>query len=176
MYYILSKYKYKNSRSIIIEYKIILTIIILLNILSNFWLKNNITIIIVYNIIVEIMLFMAMKNTFKDKLVVNKKINVFKVNIIVFFICINIMKILRVFNFNIIYSFVEAINFAIFIASITGIIDNIAKNMYSFIFKDIHSINKKLEEINYEIIIRNEELEKSEIEIEKKQNKYRTIF
>ena len=50
LYYILSKYKYKNSRSIIIEYKIILTIIILLNLLSNFWFKNNITILIVYNI------------------------------------------------------------------------------------------------------------------------------
>ena len=176
LYYILSKYKYKNSRSIIIEYKIILTIIILLNLLSNFWFENNITILIVYNIIVEIMLFMAIKNTFKEKLIVNKKINIFKVNIIVCFICVNTMKILEIFNFNIIYSFVEAIKFAVFIVFITEIINNIAKNMYSFIFKDIHSINKRLEEINYEIIIRNEELEKSEIEIEKKQKKYRNLL
>ena len=61
MYYILSKYRYENSRSIIIEYKIILTIIILLNMLNNFWLKNNTAIIIVYNSIIEIMLFMAIK-------------------------------------------------------------------------------------------------------------------
>ena len=74
------------------------------------------------------------------------------------------------------YQFVEALYVAILIASMTGIIDNIVKNMYSFIFKDIHIINEKLEEINYEILIRNEELEKSKREIEKKQNNYRRLL
>lgn len=176
MYYMLSKYYYGNSRNIISEYKMILTITIVLNIISNYYVKNIEIISVIYAITIEAIMVMTIKNIFKHEVVANKKINVLKISIINFFIYINLIEILGVFGLNRVYLIVQPISFAIFVASLTIIIDNIPKNMYSFIFKDIHNKNEELEKINYEIMARNEELEKSKIEIEKKHNEYRTFL
>ena len=176
MYHILAKYRSEDNRNILTEYKIWLTIIILINMLSKFYIENNIAILIVNKIMMEIFFILAIKDTYKEKIIKDGKINVFKVSIIISFICTNIMDIYKLANLTQIYLIIGSLNFAIIIASLTLIIESITKNMYSFIFKDIHNINEKLDEINYEIIIRNEELEKYEVEIEKKRKSYRELL
>lgn len=176
MYHILAKYRSEDNRNILTEYKIWLTIIILINMLSKFYIENNIAILIVNKIMMEIFFILAIKDTYKEKIIKDGKINVFKVSIIISFICTNIMDIYKLANLTQIYLIIGSLNFAIIIASLTLIIESITKNMYSFIFKDIHNINEKLNEINYEIIIRNEELEKYEVEIEKKRKSYRELL
>lgn len=172
-YYILSKNKIESIKR---DYFFILTIIISLNIASNFIKGMDNVLIILYILIAQIIMVIAIKNSLKNKLVVNKCINVFNVNIIVCIICVNVRQVAQIFNLNIIHIIVSNINTAIFITALTAIINNITKSMYDFIFKDIHDTNKKLEFLNNEIVLRNEELEKSEREIEHKQNSYRKLL
>lgn len=176
MYYMLAKYRYEEGKDIITEYKIWIVGIVVINIIGNFYFNNNFHILIINKIITEGLLILAIKNMHKEKFLNCNKVNILKITVIISFILINVMEICRINNLDLIYSILANFNFAIVMAGLTGIIDNISKNMYSFIFKDIYDINKKLEKINHEISIRNKELEKFEVEIEKKQNSYRDLL
>lgn len=172
-YYIVSKNK--HNKSIVIEYNMLLIVILILNVLSN-WKSDNIIIMIVYSIIIEIILLITLKNTLKDRLLVNGKINIFIVNSLSNFICINVRQLAKIFDWDILYIIITNINVAIFVVVLSEIINNINGSMYDFMFKDIHNLNENLDNINNEIILRNKELEKSEIEIEYKQNSYRELL
>lgn len=173
-YYIISRSN--KSKDIRIEYALILSVIITLNIVSNFGSHQNGIINSLYIVINEILVLVTIKNTIKDKLVVNRKINIFKFNIIFCFIFMNIRQIAKIFDWNSIYIITSIVNMIVFMVVLTAVINNITKSMYDFIFKDIHTINEKLNYINNEIILRNEELEKSEKEMEYKQNSYRKLL
>jgi len=176
MYYMLAKYRYAKGENIINEYKAWLVGILVINIIGNLYIDNSLAILITNKIITEILLILAIKNIYKVKILNCNKVNILEISAIISFICINIMDVCRINKLYLSFLILANFNFAIVMAVLTGVIDNISKNMYSFIFKDIYDVNKRLGEINHEISIRNKELEKFEVEIERKQKSYRDLL
>lgn len=174
LYYILSKYKL-NKGNIKKEYKIVILIVVLSTLIDMFVI-NNIKILILTSVIGEIILIVSMINVFKHKLVINGNINLLKLNILSSLIYVNAIEISICLKLEYLKLVVTGVTFAIFIASLMLIIDNISKNMYSFIFKNIHNINEKLDIINYRILKENKELEKSKLEIEKGKQRYKELL
>lgn len=173
IYYILTKYREKNERKNImyLEYAFIFMILTLL-IYSNSYV--NIKIILeIYISFISLLLIMSWKYIYRDKLKVNFKINLLKLNIISTTIhCI--MKILAIsfFVYNI-DKFTSMIMQILFIATLISIIGNITKENYNFIFKETIDTNKKLEHINREIIINNYKLEEAFEKLKDKQSLYK---
>lgn len=176
LYYIISKYKKENREKVVMEYTIILAVIVSIEVVNTLILKNNITIIIVSYIIAEIILIVAMVNVYKQKLVINGKVNLLKVNIIVALIYVNAIEIIKVYKLTDISAILGGISLAIFISSLVVVIDNISKNMYGFIFKDIYNINEKLDKLNLKVLVRNDELEKYQIKIKETQKSYKELI
>lgn len=176
MYFIMSKYSSDKSEKTIKQYKILFLFVLIFNVLSNGYLKDNQILSICYYITFQGMIIFTIINSFRNKLIMDNKINTFNVNIVVVFIWISAMEITGALELYLAFSVICGIGFAVFLAFTTVLIENISINMYSFIFKDIHEINESLEKINLEIVQRNYELEKSKKQIEVKQKNYRSFL
>lgn len=173
VYYIITKYKEKNEKNKVmyLEYTfifMILTLVLYLNSYLNTKLVSEI-----YISFISILLILSWKYIYKDKLKFNLKINLLKLNII--FTTIDcVMKILAanffVYNIEKISSMIMQI---VFIATLIAIIGNITKENYNFIFKETIDTNKKLENINREIIINNYKLEDAFKQLKDKQSLYK---
>lgn len=173
VYYIITKYKEKNEKNKVmyLEYTfifMILTLVLYLNSYLNTKLVSEI-----YISFISILLILSWKYIYKDKLKFNLKINLLKLNII--FTTIDcVMKILAAnfFVYNI-EKFSSMIMQIVFIATLIAIIGNITKENYNFIFKETIDTNKKLENINREIIINNYKLEDAFKQLKDKQSLYK---
>ncbi|ASW42509.1 sensor histidine kinase [Clostridium isatidis] len=111
------------------------------------------------NIIAIILIYGAYKYTNLSIASFKKGIDIFDFNLVIFTIKVIFTLINYFIDINIFVSSLSMLQYAVFISSVLLVITHIVENNYSFVFKEIETNKKKLEEINNEIIKNNIKLQ-----------------
>ncbi len=175
-YYIITKYKVNenNSKIMHIEYLILLTIgVIQANLLNkyNIWQLH-----IVHLIFIFLLIALTVRNTYIFNFESKGKIDLIKLNLVIEVIrFINIIFSKNILN-NTISNIIIIIMKIIVISTMIGVIINIAKESYRFIFKDKIETSDYLENINRKIMNNNYKLEETYKKLSDKQIVYKSFL
>lgn len=161
LYYIVAKYRdfIKIGKKIYLEYILLLGVISIFNLINN--TIDRKFIYFLYMIITAILLKETYKYININKAGSNKKIDLLKLNLIVMTIDFIVRIFVKYTGAYILTDIVGVVKYLILSSTILYIIVNIAKENYNFIFKETVDTNKKLEDMNKEIIKSNYELEEA---------------
>lgn len=161
LYYIVAKYRdfIKIGKKIYLEYILLLGVISIFNLINN--TIDRKFIYFIYMIITAILLKETYKYININKVGSNKKIDLLKLNLIVMTIDFIVRIFVKYTGAYILTDIVGVVKYLILSSTILYIIVNIAKENYNFIFKETVDTNKKLEDMNKEIIKSNYELEEA---------------
>jgi signal transduction histidine kinase len=172
MYYMIAKYRnIENNSDVYFEYLILFGVVLSITFINNvvdatwiYYLYITITGIFLINIYRYLDTF----NFFSES-----KIDLFKLNVNMAAISFIARVLGNYMKLYIITDSISIVRLIIFVSSIFAIIVNITKENYNFIFKETINTNKKLEELNKEIIYNNYELENAYRKLSNRQNLYK---
>ena len=158
-YYIIAKYRVNeiNSKVMYVEYLSLLLISIFQIRLLNIY--NYYELFIVYLIFIITLIVITFRNTYRFNIQSNGNIDLIKINLYIIISRFTFFVVSKILLMESINSIVIIITKIILLSTMFGVITNLAKESYKFVFKDKIETSNYLEYINRKIINNNYKLE-----------------
>ncbi|MFU7514929.1 sensor histidine kinase [Clostridium sp. HCS.1] len=175
-YYMISKYRVSedNIEIMHIEYIILIVIsIIQINLLNKY---NSWQIGIIHILFIFILIFITLRNTFKVDFNCKGKVDLIKLSLFIEIIRLLFIIISINIVINTISNFIIILMKIILISTMIGVISNVIKECYVFLFKEKVDTSNYLEDINRKIMNNNYKLEEISKKLSDNQMMYKSFL